>query len=123
MDQFECIKLDHVDDIAVIKFRDDKVMEPSRIELLGKELLSLSDQEGAERMVVNFENVRFFSSQAISKLIILERRVKARGGQLRLTNLRPEVRDLFAYTSLDSVFDIQDEQSEAIRSFDGGSSD
>ena len=46
----------------------------------------------------------------------MEQRVRARGGQIRLSNLRPEVRDLFSYTNLDSIFDIKDGQSEAIDS-------
>ena len=116
MDQFECISLDDVEAVSVVKFKDEKVMDPSRIEKLGSELLSLTGDDDNSRLVVNFENVRFFSSQAISKLIVLERRVKANGGQLRLSNLRPEVRELFNYTNLDSVFDIREQLSEAIES-------
>ena len=118
MGQFECIKLDDVNKISVVKFVDEKVMDPSRIEQLGKELMSLTDGEEKKNLLINFENVRFFSSQAINKLIVLDKRVKAAGGKIRLSNLRPEVRDLFSYTNLDSVFVIRDEQSEAIESFD-----
>ena len=88
------------------------------MEQLGKELLSLADGDDKRNLLINFENVRFFSSQAINKLIVLDKRVKASGGQIRLSNLRPEVRDLFSYTNLDSVFVIREEQSEAIESFD-----
>lgn len=116
MDGFECIQLDDVDSVSIVKFKDEKVMDPSRIEKMGSELLSLADEENPSKMVVNFENVKFFSSQAISKLIVLERRVKATGGALRLSNLRPEVRELFNYTNLDSVFDIRERQAEAVNS-------
>lgn len=116
MQDFECIELDSVQDVSVVKFKDKKVMDPTRIEILGKELLSLVDDDDSENVVINFENVSFFSSSAISKLILLEKRMRARGGQIRLSNLRPEVRDLFSYTNLDSVFDIKDGQSEAIDS-------
>ena len=118
MGQYECIQLDDVDKVSVIKFIDEKVMDPGRIEKLGKELLSLAEGEQKKNLVINFENVRFFSSQAINKLIVLDKRVKASGGQIRLSNLRPEVRDLFSYTNLDSVFVIREEQSDAIESFD-----
>lgn len=118
MEQFECIDLDVVNDVNVVKFKDQKVMDPARIEAMGKELLSLVDtEEDAEKLLINFENVSFFSSAAINKLIVLEKRMRARGGAIRLSNLRPEVRDLFSYTNLDSMFQIKDEQSEAIDSF------
>lgn len=119
MSEFECIELEDVKDVSVVKFRDEKVMDPSRIEKLGKELLALvSEEEDSSNVLINFENVNFFSSAAINKLIVLEKRLRATGGQIRLSNLRPEVRDLFSYTNLDSMFEIKDEQAEAIDSFE-----
>ena len=94
-------------------------MDPSRIEMMGRELLSLVKEDETENVLINFENVSFFSSAAINKLIVLEKRIRAQGGQIRLSNLRPEVRDLFSYTNLDSMFQINDKQSEAIESFKG----
>ncbi|MFT5300065.1 MAG: anti-sigma B factor antagonist [Mariniblastus sp.] len=117
MEDFECIELDSINEVSVVKFKDQKVMDPSRIETMGKELLSLVDNDDSENVLINFENVSFFSSAAINKLIVLEKRIRAQGGQIRLSNLRPEVRDLFSYTNLDSMFQIKDEQDEAIESF------
>jgi len=119
MEDFKCIELNNVEDVSVVRFKDQKVMDPSRIETLGKELLSLlEEKEDPENVLVNFENVSFFSSAAINKLIVFEKRVRAQGGQIRLSNLRPEVRDLFSYTNLDSMFQIKDEQSDALDSFE-----
>ncbi len=118
MSQFECIELDNVSEVAVVKFTDEKVMDPARIEQMGKELMQLTDPEQQDKVVINFSNVKFFSSAAINKLIVLEKRMRARGGQVRLSNLRPEVRDLFNLTNLDSLFQIEDEQSDAIESLE-----
>ncbi|QEG20868.1 STAS domain-containing protein [Mariniblastus fucicola] len=113
-ENLECLELDKVETVAVVKFRDKKVMDPSRIEQMGRELLDLADDEENERLLINFDNVSFFSSAAINKLIVLEKQVRAKGGKLRLCNLRPEVRDLFSYTSLDQMFQIDQEQVESI---------
>ncbi len=117
MDQFECIDLENVASVAVVKFKDKKVMDPARIEKLGLELLTLVNTDKSSNVLINFENVNFFSSAAINKLIILEKRVRACGGEIRLSNLRPEVRDLFSYTNLDSIFRIDELQSESMDSF------
>ncbi len=122
MEDFECIELESVDSVSVVKFKDKKVMDPSRIEKMGLELLALVDGDEPDKVLINFENVSFFSSAAINKLIVLEKRIRARGGKIRLSNLRPEVRDLFSYTNLDSMFKIDDVQSESIVSF-GDSAD
>ncbi len=118
MDDFECIELDNINKVFVVKFKDHKVMDPARIETMGKELMSLLAGNDSERMLINFDNVSFFSSAAINKLIVLEKRIRSQGGQIRLSNLRPEVRDLFSYTNLDSMFQIKDEQEEALASFE-----
>lgn len=125
MSDFECIELDSIDDVSIVKFKDQKIMDPARIEALGQELLSLvgedpslsEDGDHQANVLLNFENVRFFSSGAINKLIVLEKRLRANGRQIRLSNLRPEVRDLFSYTNLDSMFEIRDGQDEALESF------
>ena len=116
MSQFECIKLDTVDDVSVVKFADEKIMDPTRIEQLGTELLRISDSQENKKVLINFSNVKFFSSAAINKLIVMEKRMRAKGGQVMLSNLRPEVRDLFALTNLNDLFQIEDEQSTAIKS-------
>ena len=126
MSNFDCIEIDSIDNVSVVKLKDEKVMAPTRIETLGVELLSLVENEPSDdpenddavNVLINFENVRFFSSGAINKLIVLEKRVRARGGQIRLSNMQPEVRDLFSYTNLDSMFDIRNGQAEAIESFE-----
>lgn len=116
MENLQCLQVDNINQIAVVKFIDPKVMDPTRIEQMGSELLSLLDNGDNENVVVNFENVSFFSSAAINKLIVLEKHVRARGGEIRLSNLRPEVRDLFSYTHLDELFQIRPDQAEAIES-------
>ncbi|MCH2179084.1 MAG: STAS domain-containing protein [Mariniblastus sp.] len=120
---FDCIKLEDVDEISVVRFKDEKVMDPSRIEKMGQELMSLAGDDDQRNLLINFEDVRFFSSAAINKLIVLEKRMRAGGGEIKLSNLRPEVRDLFSFTNLDGLFDIREQQSDAIRSFVKSTSD
>ena len=114
MEQYECIETDTVEDVSVVRFIDERMMDAARIELLGTELMdAISDD--SDRVVINFENVSFFSSAAVSKLLVAEKRIRSQGGQLRLSNLRPEVRDVFSLTKLDSVFRIEEEQDTAIK--------
>lgn len=113
MNDFQCLELVNMENVAIIKFKDEKMTDPARIEQLGLELLALADGESQPNLEINFDNVRFFSSAAMNKLIVLEKRIRSRGGSLRLSNLRPEVRDLFGYTKLDSIFQIEESQPES----------
>ena len=121
-ESLECLQLQKVDSVSVVKFRDEKVMDPARIEQMGNELLEIAGEENAS-LLINFDNVSFFSSAAINKLIVLEKQMRANGGKLRLCSLRPEVRDLFSYTNLDQMFEIDREQVESVKVLSDSNSD
>ena len=119
MSDYQCIELTNREDIAVVRLVDQKVIDPDRIHLLGEELLSLAQGTDGQRLLINMDNVRFLSSSAINKLIVLERRVTGAGGKIKLSNLSPEVAEVFNITQLNSVFDICDSERDAIDSFHG----
>lgn len=114
MSKYECIKLETRGNTKIVKFVDERVMDPERIELLGKELLSLGIEEENTRVVLDFSHVRFFSSAAINKLIVMEKRLRARGGKVGLCQMNNAVRDLFGFTQLDIIFRIHESEQDAI---------
>jgi anti-anti-sigma factor len=118
MVKFDSIVVEKHNGVAVVRFVDDKIMDVERIQKLNDELNRLSEREDARDLLLNLENVRFLSSAAINKLIVLDKRVKSLGGRIRLTNLRPEVRDVFSITNLDRLFKIFDDPTKAIESFE-----
>jgi anti-sigma B factor antagonist len=67
--------------------------------------------------VLNFSSVGFMSSAALGKLITLDKKVKAKGGVLKLCNIKPEIYEVFAITRLDRLFDIKKDESEALAAF------
>jgi len=107
MDSYDCIEFTQDNTTSVVKFRDKKVMDPARIEKLGKELQTVAAKD-AQEMLIDFDDVRFISSAALSKLIVLEKNLRSHGKKLRLCNLQPEVRDLFSLAKLDTIFSISD---------------
>ncbi len=116
MTDFECIDVQDNDSVSVVKLVDEKVMDPERVQKLGNELLSLPDSN-SDRILINMENVKFLSSSAINKLIVLEKRLSKSGGQIKLSNLRPEVREVFNITNLNTVFEIFEAEDEALEQF------
>jgi anti-sigma B factor antagonist len=67
--------------------------------------------------LLNFSNVEFLSSAALGKLITLDRKVKAAKGRLKMSNIRPEIFEVFQITKLNKVFDIRKDEVEAISAF------
>jgi anti-sigma B factor antagonist len=98
---------------AVVRFLDRKIIDAANIQELGDELFSLVEKEQKTTLVLNFATVEFLSSAALNKLIILDKKLKAAGGKMRLCNLRPEIYDVFVITRLNQVFEIKATESEA----------
>ena len=106
-----------VGEVCVVRFRDQKIIEDINIQEWGQELFQLVEVENRQKLLLNFSGVDFLSSAALGKLITLDKKVKARSGTLKLCNIRPEIYEVFAITKLNRLFDIQEDESDALSSF------
>jgi anti-sigma B factor antagonist len=104
-------------DLATVKFNDKKIVDSANIEEMGEELMSLVDKDKMKQVLLNFEGVEFLSSAALNKLILVDRKVKQAGGNLRLCCLREEIKEVFTITRLDRLFDIRKTEAEALKAF------
>jgi anti-sigma B factor antagonist len=111
------LQVNDVGEVCVVRFRDQKIIEDINIQEWGQELFQLADVENRQKLLLNFSGVDFLSSAALGKLITLDKKVRARGGTLRLCNIRPEIYEVFAITKLNRLFDIKEDESDALASF------
>jgi len=111
------LEVAEVGDVTVVRFVDRKILDEASIQELGQELFQLVEGENRTKLVLNFSKVDFLSSAALGKLISLEKKVKLRKGKLKLTNIRPEIYEVFVITKLNKVFDIKGSEDEALAAF------
>ena len=104
-------------DVTMVRFLDRKIIEAANIQELGDELFTLVEREAKKNLILNFANVEFLSSAALNKLIMLDKKVKAHSGKMRLCNLRPEIYEVFAITRLNQLFDIKPTEGDALQGF------
>jgi len=111
------IDVTKVGDVTVVKFVDKKILDEAGIQELGLELFGLVEQDNRKSILLNFAGVEFLSSAALGKLITLDRKVKSHKGRLKMSNIRPEILEVFQITKLNKVFDIRKDEAEAISAF------
>ena len=70
-----------------------------------------------EKVVVNFKDVSYVDSSGLATLIEIFKNMRVYGGRMKLTNLPSKVMGLFEITKLNKLFDILDDESEALNSF------
>jgi anti-sigma B factor antagonist len=116
------LAITEVGPVTVVRFADRRILDEANIQEIGQELYQLVEEERRDQLLLNLCDVDFLASSALGKLITLQRKVKARGGTLKLSNVRPEIYEVFAITRLNAQFDIRDDEQEALAAFQDGSS-
>lgn len=111
------IEVEEVGDVTIARFADKKILDETRIQHIGNQLFGLVDEDKRQKIVLDFDNVEYLSSAALGKLITLDKKVKAAGGQLRMCNIRPEIKEVFVITRLDQLFKMFDDQESALEKF------
>jgi anti-sigma B factor antagonist len=111
------LEVSEVGDVTVVRFVDRKILDEGNIQEIGQELFDLVEKEGRRKLLLNFGSVDFLSSAALGKLITLDKKSKAAGAQLKLSNIRPEIYEVFLLTHLYKLFDIKDDEAEALAAF------
>ena len=75
-------------------------------------------EAGARNILINLGGVTTIDSSGIGELVSAYTTVTNRGGKLKLYNLPAKVSDILQITQLISVFEIFDEEDEAVQSFE-----
>ncbi|HMD69946.1 MAG TPA: STAS domain-containing protein [Bryobacteraceae bacterium] len=72
---------------------------------------------GQKKILLNLGEVSYIDSSGIGELVSGFTTVTNSGGQLKLLNLAKRVKDLLQITKLYTVFDVHEDEAEAVRSF------
>jgi anti-sigma B factor antagonist len=72
---------------------------------------------GYMKILLNLADVTYIDSAGLGELTAAYTSVKNRGGQLKLLNLTKRVHDLMQITKLYTVFDVYDDEKNAVSSF------
>ena len=92
--------------------------------VLGEGSAVLSDMvrdllgNGHKQILLNLSAVNYIDSSGLGHLVSAFTSVRKQQGELKLLNLTNKVQDVMQITRLYTVFDIMDDESVAVKSFD-----
>ncbi len=111
------LRVSAVDGVSQVRFTDRNILDEANIQQIGEEIAGLIDAGPAPRILISFEHVDHLSSAALGALITINNRVRQKGGQLRLSDIDPQIYEVFVITKLNKLFEIHDSASQAMASF------
>ena len=103
--------------VNVVEFNDRKILDELSISELGEQLRQVAESENSARILLNFQNVEHLSSAALGMLITLDKLVKEKNGKLKLSNIKPQIYEVFKITRLNKLFDIHSSAAQALGAF------
>lgn len=82
-----------------------------------RELVDAALEDGKKKILLDLEDVSTIDSSGIGEMVSCYTTVAKHGGQLKLLRLSPKINDILQVTQLITVFDVFDDQQEALASF------
>jgi anti-sigma B factor antagonist len=113
MGPFSTLRIEEQAGVTTATFRDGSILDAVAIQRIAKELIEIADSPAGKRFVLDFSEVRFFSSQALGTLITVRQRAEKNKGKMVLAALKPDLKKVFKLTSLDKLFKFYDTASDA----------
>lgn len=117
---FQHIKMNMVDDVAVVELNTRELRFPQQARELGSELTLVAAQEWAGKLLINMKHVKYLSSTGFAVLFSLVKQARSLGHQVKFCALDPEVLIGAEIIGLDKVAEIRESEHDALKSFAAG---
>jgi anti-sigma B factor antagonist len=100
--------------VLIVLFRQPSISGIGEVEKIAGALQDLIQNRHTRKMVIDFSNVCFFSSQMLGLLVNIWRRMKDVDGVLLISGINPQLTRVFRITHLDKLFDFYDDTEAAV---------
>ncbi len=82
-----------------------------------RELINESLESGHTKLLLDLGNITTIDSSGIGEMVASYTSAKNRGAELKLVNLSKKINDILQVTQLITVFDVFNNEAEAVESF------
>ena len=72
---------------------------------------------GARQIVVDFSELKYLTSYGLGMLVMLHSKIAKAGGEMKLSGMKSNVRQVLVITRVERLFDIHPDVDSASRSF------
>ncbi len=117
MDSKNAVEIVEIDDVCVISFTADSISPMTGIEAASEQIGSFVRDNSPQKMVIDFEQVKFFSSETLGLLLDIWRKLQKDGGEVVISGINPQLHRVFRITNLDKIFKFYPDKNSAVNQF------
>lgn len=107
----QLIRFKYSEPISIGTIEGTEVLDGLNVADFGNQVLEFLKDKSGVHLLLNFENVRYMSSAALTELLRINKALHDSKGSVRLCNLSCDIRKVFQITNLDKLFAIHDEEN------------
>ncbi|HIJ71652.1 MAG TPA: STAS domain-containing protein [Planctomycetes bacterium] len=114
MDEKQIMQIDTYGDVSVVSFGQDIVTGLLGLEQINERLRVYISDRKPGKLIVDFDGVKFFSSQVLGMLVDIWRRLRDYGGIMLISGVNPQLNRVFKITNLDKIFEFYPDRAHAV---------
>lgn len=100
--------------VLITKLSVASISAMSAVEGISQLLREAVREHEPDYLIVDFSDVRFFSSQMLGLLVDVWRRLRENGGAVVISGIDPQLTRVFRITNLDKLFSFYETTEKAI---------
>ena len=103
--------------VAVAAFKGASVTDIGQISSAASQIKKFIEENHPKRLVFDFEQVKFFSSQVLGLLLDARARLELCRGEVVISSINPQLYRVFRITNLDRIFRFFPDKQSALADY------
>ena len=101
------------DGVSIVRFTSPTLLDAYHVGVVGKELMSLIENDGLRRIALDLASIKMISSQALGVMLSARHRLTELGGKIAICGVDPKLCRVFKVTNLQDMFEFFDSTDDA----------
>ena len=115
MEDKDIVEITTQDDVTVVSFNERSIGGVADVEAFSVQIIQLIEDKKPTKMVIDFERVKFFSSQTLGLLLHIRNKLRTYGGDIVISGINPQLHRVFRITNIDKIFSFYDNIEDAVK--------
>ena len=109
------VKIKGTGQAVVVSLTAGSITDADQIERIHRQINHLVEENKPKKLIVDFQNVRFFSSQMLGMLVGLRTKLQKYQAEVIISAIDPQLHRIFRITNLDKLFKFFQNTEQAVK--------
>ena len=114
------VEMSREGEIAVAAFKSGCISDVEGIVAAGKGIRDFIEDNDPKKLIFDFAEVKFFSSQVLGLLLDIRARLQKNDGEVAISAINPQLHRVFKITNLDKIFRFFEDRESAVKTMSAG---